>query len=276
MRPQVAAPARFYGLPKIHKPNVPLRPIVAPKGTPTYGLTKWLTKHLKKLTEGSEHTAASSTHFLEKVRDVTIAPDEIMVSFDVVSLFTAIPKELAMRVISDLLERNYDEKEKPSKRKHVIALLDYCIFTYFTFNGHTYEQIQGTPMGSPVSGYLAEAVLQELETRVFRSYKPKFWVRYVDDTFVVLHRDAKKVFRGELNSIFPQIQFTMEEEKDGTLSFLDVRATRQEDGTLQTGVFRKATNTEKILHYNSDRPLSQTQLRPDTFPPHQHALQHRG
>nr|VZI10408.1 unnamed protein product [Spirometra erinaceieuropaei] len=111
-------------------------------------------------------------------------------------------------------------------------------------------------MGSPISGYLAEAVLQELETPVFRSYKPKFWMRYVDDTFVVLHREAKETFRGELNSIFPQIQFTMEEEKDGTLPFLDVRVTRQEDGTLQTGVFRKATNTEKILHYNSNHPLS--------------------
>ncbi|BHF69763.1 hypothetical protein SprV_0301280900 [Sparganum proliferum] len=256
MRPQDAAPARFYGLPEIHKPNVPLRPIVALKGTPTYGLAKWLTKHLKKLTEGSEHTAASSTHFLEKVRDVTIAPDEIMVSFDVVSLFTSIPKELAMRVISDLLERKYDDEENPFKRKHAIELLGYCLCTYFTFNGHTYEQIQGTPMGSPISGYLAEAVLQELENRVFQSYKPKFWMRYVDDTFVVLHRDAKEDFRGELNSIFPQIQFTMEEEKDGTLSFLDVRVTRQEDGSLQTGVFRKATNTEKILHYNSNHPLS--------------------
>ncbi|BHF75623.1 hypothetical protein SprV_0501871900 [Sparganum proliferum] len=73
-------------------------------------------------------------------------------------------------------------------------------------------------MASPISGYLAEAVLQELEHRVFQSYKPKFWMRYVDDTFVVLHRHAKEDFRGELNSIFPQIQFTMEEEKDGTLS----------------------------------------------------------
>ncbi|BHF71356.1 hypothetical protein SprV_0401441400 [Sparganum proliferum] len=211
-------------------PNVPLRPIVALKGTPTYGLAKWLTKHLKKLTEGSEHTAASSTHFLEKVRGVTIAPDEIMISFDVVSLFTSIPKDLAMRVISDLLERKYDDEEKLFKRKHAIELLDYCLRTYFTFNGHTYEQIQGTPMRSPISGYLTEAVPQELENRVFQSYKPKFWMRYVDDTFVVLHRDAKEDFRGELNSIFPQIQFTIPR--------------------------RAATNTEKILHYNSNHLLS--------------------
>ncbi|BHF63747.1 hypothetical protein SprV_0200674200 [Sparganum proliferum] len=111
-------------------------------------------------------------------------------------------------------------------------------------------------MGSSISGYLAEAVLQELETRVFQTCKPKFWIRYVDDTFVILHRDAKDNFKRELDSVFPQIQFTMEEETDGMLSFLDVQVSRQEDGTLQTGVFRKATDTEKILHYNSNHPLS--------------------
>ncbi|BHF59817.1 hypothetical protein SprV_0100277800 [Sparganum proliferum] len=82
-------------------------------------------------------------------------------------------------------------------------------------------------MGSPISGYLAEAVLQELETRVFQTYKPKFWMRYVDDTFVILHRDAKDNFKRELDSVFPQIQFTMEEETNGVLSFLDVQIERQ-------------------------------------------------
>ncbi|BHF84498.1 hypothetical protein SprV_0902764900 [Sparganum proliferum] len=243
MKPQDAALARFDVLPKIDKPNVPLRPIVALKGTPTYGLAKWLAKHLKKLTDGSEHTAVSSTHFLERLKGVIIAPDEIMVSFDVVSLFTSIPKELAMRVVDDLLKRWYDEEGKPFKRRHAMELLDYCLRTYFTFNGQIYEQIQGAPMGSPVSGYLAEAVLQELETRVFQTYKPKFWMRYVDDTFVILHRDAKYNFKRELDSVFPQIQFTMEEETNGVLSFPDVQVSRQEDGTLQTGVFRKATDT---------------------------------
>ncbi|BHF77634.1 hypothetical protein SprV_0602074300 [Sparganum proliferum] len=48
----------------------------------------------------------------------------------------------------------------------------------------------------------------------------------------------------------------MEEENNRVLAFLDVQVSRQEDGTLQTGVFRKVTDTEKILHYNSNHPLS--------------------
>nr|VZI00168.1 unnamed protein product [Spirometra erinaceieuropaei] len=36
---------------------------------------------------------------------------------------------------------------------------------------------------------------------------------------------------------------------DGVFPFLEVQVTRQEDVTLQTGAFRKATNTEKLLHF---------------------------
>ncbi|BHF70558.1 hypothetical protein SprV_0301361000 [Sparganum proliferum] len=49
-RAQVMALARFYGFPKVHKEGDPLRPIVLLKGTPTYGLTKWLFRRLKFLT----------------------------------------------------------------------------------------------------------------------------------------------------------------------------------------------------------------------------------
>nr|VZI27385.1 unnamed protein product [Spirometra erinaceieuropaei] len=41
-RAQETALARFYGLPKVHKEGAPLPPIVSLKGTPTYGLAKWL------------------------------------------------------------------------------------------------------------------------------------------------------------------------------------------------------------------------------------------
>ncbi|BHF83360.1 hypothetical protein SprV_0902650200 [Sparganum proliferum] len=110
-------------------------------------------------------------------------------------------------------------------------------------------------MGSPLSGLIAEAVLQRLERLVLNSYPPKFWARYVDDTFVIIKRSDVQDFKALLNSIFPDIQFTMEEEVDNRLPFLDVQVTKLSDGNIKTTVYRKATNTRRILHFRSNHPV---------------------
>nr|VZI11220.1 unnamed protein product [Spirometra erinaceieuropaei] len=127
--------------------------------------------------------------------------------------------------------------------------------TFVTFEGITYEQIKGTPIGSPISGLIAEAVLQKLEKRPFGEYKPKFWARYVDDTFVIIDQDTISYYEELLNSVIPDLQFTMEEEVESKLSFLDVLICRQTDGKLATSVYRTPTNTLQMLSYNSNHPL---------------------
>ncbi|XP_071052133.1 uncharacterized protein [Onthophagus taurus] len=47
---QAPVPPRIYGLPKIHKPDVPLRPIVSAINSPTYQLAKHLAKILSPFT----------------------------------------------------------------------------------------------------------------------------------------------------------------------------------------------------------------------------------
>nr|VZI29293.1 unnamed protein product [Spirometra erinaceieuropaei] len=50
----------------------------------------------------------------------------------------------------------------------------------------------------------------------------------------------------------PDLQFTMEEEVEDKLPFLDVLVCRQPNGELATSVYRKPTNTLQILSYNSN------------------------
>ncbi|BHF72501.1 hypothetical protein SprV_0401556800 [Sparganum proliferum] len=169
--------------------------------------------------------------------------------------FYDLPKGLAVETLSDLLRQNYDEGDGQPTAQDLIELMGHCLKTFFTFEGITHEQIKGTPMGSPISGLIAEAVLQKLEKRLFGEYKPKFWARYVDDTFVIIDQDKITYYEELLNSINPDLQFTMEEEVESKLSFLDVLICRQPDGKLATSVYRKPTNTLRMLSYNSNHPL---------------------
>ncbi|VDL96781.1 unnamed protein product [Schistocephalus solidus] len=62
---------------------------------------------------------------------------------------------------------------------------------------------------------------------------------------------GRVVVKTLLNSIFPDIQFTMEEEVNNQLPLLDIQVTKLADGKIRTTVYRKATNTMRILHFKN-------------------------
>lgn len=159
IRPRDLAMARFYSLPKIHKEGTPLRPIVALRGTPMFGLARWLSQQLQHLVEDNTTMVKSSQEFLQRLKTVRIQDDETMVSFDVTSLFTSIPQKLAVSTIEDLLQLKGLQSHISFSTEDVIQLLQLCLKTYFTFQGTIYEQVKGTPMGSLISGIITEAVL---------------------------------------------------------------------------------------------------------------------
>ena len=93
---------RFYGLPKIHKVSVPFRPIVSFINSPTYNLSKFLSRILSSLLV-NRYSVRNSKEFIDYVQNFTISENEILVSFDVVSLFTSVPVDKALDLVLDLL-----------------------------------------------------------------------------------------------------------------------------------------------------------------------------
>ncbi len=138
-------------------------------GSPTYNLSKWMFTHLKPIVADSEHSISNSQEFLECLKHISIAPDECMVSFDVVSLFTSISLCLARETIIHILG-DYELGLPPAA---AVDLLDHCFSNSFQFDSRFFQQIKGTPMGSPILGFIAEAVLQRLERVVFAVISPE-------------------------------------------------------------------------------------------------------
>nr|VZI14951.1 unnamed protein product [Spirometra erinaceieuropaei] len=199
--------AHAYGLPKVHKIDAPLRIIVPLIGSLTYNLAKWLYKRLKPLTHESRYSINSSHEFLSRMDNLNASTDECFLFFDVVALFSSIPHDLAIDCVAQRLQDN----PVGIPAQHVKELLKLCLKNYCRFDNKYYQQVKGSPMGSPISGLLAEPVLQRPEHEVFQTVNPKMWLRYVDDTCVVIKNREVERLHQRLNDVFPAIQLTREE-----------------------------------------------------------------
>ena len=97
LRCSVPQPPKLYGLPKLHKPGFPMRPIVSFCGSPTYQLSKYLTTIPQPLTDKSRRKLQAMEDFIKATNTVQIPDDNKLVSFDLKSLFTSIPLQLALQ-----------------------------------------------------------------------------------------------------------------------------------------------------------------------------------
>jgi len=169
----------------------------------------------------------------------------MLVSLDVVSLFTRVPIREAMEGVRELFSPDISDLFQ-----HVLTT------TYFKWNNTIFEQKEGVAMGSPLSPVIANFYMERFEDVALSSavMKPTCWLRYVDDTFVIWShgKDELDRFLTHINSIHKNIQFTMETENNNKLPFLDVLVSRREDGTLGHCVYRKPTHTDRYLHKDSN------------------------
>ena len=155
--------------------------------------------------------------------NTTIDDDEIMASFDVVSLFTAIPVYRACEQIRNKLMKNKTLQYRTNLSiDEIITLLCFTLSNNY-FKDKTYKQIHGCAMGSPVSPIIANLCMEEIEELAINksSTPPRKLKRFVDDVFSIIKTNTVTTFHNLLNSINPHISFTTEQESEGRLAFLD-------------------------------------------------------
>ena len=216
-----------YGLPKIHKPNCPLRPIISYVGSPAYNLSKRLASLLSPtLGSFSSSHLRHSGDLLSKLRSFNFLPHHHrFISFDAISLFTNIPLEPTLDFLSRKLPLlNLD---LPISVDCFLELIRLCSKnSFFSFQGKYFEQIFGFSMGNPLSPVLANLFLEYVESELIPLYsgsKPIFYVRYVDDVLAIVDSNfSLDPFLNYMNSLFPTLKFTYEWDSPDSIPFLDV------------------------------------------------------
>ena len=227
----------------------------------TYGVAKVMVKVFKPLVGKLPHHIQSTSDFVSKVREVTLLPGECLSSYDVTALFTSVPIDPALHIIKDLLEQDDTLCTRTVLSvQNIIGLLGFCLHnTYFSFWNKFYEQVEGVAMGSPVSPIVANLYMKHFKREALRSasHLPRFWYRFVDDTWVIQQQAHKQLFLDHINSIDPAIKFTVEgNQENGAIPFLDTLVKPEADNSLSIKVYCKPTHTDQYLQWDSHHNLS--------------------
>jgi len=180
--------------------------------------------------------------------------DEILVSFDVSSLFTNVPVGEAVSVIHERIREDGtlgDRNSLPGMDCRSTG--DVPKVHILHFGGNFYEQKEGAAMGSSVYAAVANLYTELFEELALDTAltRPRLWKKYADDTSCILRKGSTKELLHHLNGVRPT-KFTVEQE-DGTLTFLDTLL-RRRDGSQDVSAYRKPMHTDQYLHFESHHP----------------------
>ena len=128
---------------------------------------------------------------------------------------------------------------------------------HFKFGDSFYLQKMGTAMGSSMAPSYASLFTGKLENDFLnaRVLKPTLWLRFLDDIFMIWDHSLNELhsFIDTINNLHPCIKFTHTISQK-SVTFLDVKVSKEESLDICTDVFEKETNIHQYLDYTSCHP----------------------
>ena len=249
---------KLYGLRKTHKANLSLRPVVSCIDSPSCKLATFVHQTLANVMTTFECNVKNSFEFVHFIKTVILPPHYVLVSLDVTSLFTNIPKDLVIGIIKN--KWRFISAYTTMSRDFFCQVVEFLFnSSYFSFNGKIYQQLDGSAMGNPASPAFANLLMNELINTVLHSlsFDLSFIKLYVDDTLLACPVDKVTQLLDKFNRFHPKIKFTIEVESDGKIPFLDTLVIHNPDGSLSTNWYLKPTASGRVVNYLSSHALSQ-------------------
>ena len=246
----------MYGMPKIHKKDIPIRPIVSSIGAPFDGITWILDRILQLLLRLIPTIVLSTKEFIHRLKDLFInwnCTDFYFISADIDSLYTLVPVHQTILSILELLSE-YKLDTFGLKYEDINTLLHLSLQdNYFQLNNTFYTQGNCLAMGNRVAVREANCFVFKLERELFSTLpaKPLFWIRYIDDVIATCDRTiiSENLLVTNLKNLHPNITFTyvISSLQEGVI-FLDTFISTY-NNNLRIGMYRKPTHSNRVLNY---------------------------
>ena len=188
---------------------------------------------------------------VDQIKDLVLVDDEVIVSFDVSSLYTNVPVDEAINEAAELLYSG-EVTPPPVDKETFVKLLELATkdVVMLTHEGY-YRQMDGLAMGAKPAPPLANIWLSKFEPIIKDS--AKLFERYMDDIIREIKAAEVQAKLAEINQFHPKLKFTIEMEENGKIPFLDMEINHV-GNRLSSTWYVKPTDTGLIMNYHAVVP----------------------
>lgn len=184
----------FYGIPKMHKQPVKMRPIVPCHSNAQAPAAVVVSKMLKPLLEAQPWILQGSKDLAQKLSALKLDPyrKAWIVSGDIVAYYPNIPLRKCLGIVGKWWLTTEGAKYTPQERDLFLRCFQFANKgLIIDFNGETVEQIRGLAMGIACSPDLANLYGAHFENLVmedeFMTGRMPFYGRFLDDVLGVVY-----------------------------------------------------------------------------------------
>ena len=185
----------IYGLPKLHKKPVVLRPITPCHSWITTMASQYLAKewqyYVDKIDTVIPNSQTLSKYFYE---NSTARRDSFLATYDIKDMYTNINHRDAAVKIQVFLCSKYRSLRKDfahQKLKFQLNVMEWIMTnSWVQYNNGYYHQVKGLAMGTPAAPVIANLYCAAVEALMNASYGLHYslhlkWFRYLDDILII-------------------------------------------------------------------------------------------
>ena len=156
----------FYTLTNIHKLSPVGNSIVSGCDGPMEKLSSFIHKLLQPIAQQQKSYLKDTTDFINFIEQTKVPADVILVSMDVMSLYTNIPQEEGIDTVCRAYEIFY-RNEPPTPMQLLKRVLTLILQeNYFQFNGKNCLQTHGTAMDTKMTVAFSNIFINKVETEI--------------------------------------------------------------------------------------------------------------